>query len=90
MSAIKTDPEIMHGVPCFAGTRVPIYVLFDWLWGGETIGDFLEQYPSLTLAQVRQVLDEARWTVAPDPRWLIEANRRDEQKATASPAAGAA
>jgi len=39
--AIIRDPEIMHGTPVFAGTRVPVQTLFDYLEGGETLEDFL-------------------------------------------------
>jgi hypothetical protein len=41
-SVVKIDPEIMGGAPCFAGTRVPIQNLIDYLEGGDSIEDFLE------------------------------------------------
>ena len=56
---IKIDPEIMHGTPCFAGTRVPVKILFDYLTHGDTIDFFLEQYPTVTREQVIAVLDLA-------------------------------
>ena len=34
--AIARDPETMHGVPVFRGTRVPVQTLFDYLEGGDT------------------------------------------------------
>ncbi len=37
MSPIKIDPEILGGTPCFAGTRVPVDTLFDYLSGGYTL-----------------------------------------------------
>jgi uncharacterized protein (DUF433 family) len=42
-SVVKIDPEIMSGAPCFAGTRVPIQNLIDYLEGGDSIEDFLEK-----------------------------------------------
>lgn len=44
---IKADPEIMHGTPCFIGTRVPVYVVLDNLAAGESHERILDQYPSL-------------------------------------------
>ena len=49
----------MSGTPCFRNTRVPVQSLIDLLEGGETIGDFLELYPAITLRQVLTVLDFA-------------------------------
>ena len=45
---ITRDPEIMSGTPCFRGTRVPFQTLLDYLEGGETLDDFLEQFPGVT------------------------------------------
>jgi len=59
MSPIKIDPEIMGGEPCFAGTRVPVKSLFDWLKGGYTIEFYLEQFPSVKRWHVEAVLDFA-------------------------------
>ena len=40
-SVVKIHPEIMSGAPCFAGTRLPIQNLIDYLEGGDSIDDFL-------------------------------------------------
>jgi uncharacterized protein (DUF433 family) len=45
-SVIKIDPEIMSGAPCFAGTRVPIQNLIDYLEGGDSIEEFLDGSPA--------------------------------------------
>jgi uncharacterized protein (DUF433 family) len=58
-SVVKVDPEIMSGAPCFAGTRVPIQNLIDYLEGGDSIGDFLEGFPSVSREQVIAFLKEA-------------------------------
>ena len=42
MNAITRDPETMHGVPVFRGTRVPVQTLFDYLKGGDTLEEFLD------------------------------------------------
>jgi len=58
--AITRDPETMHGVPVFRGTRVPVQTLFDYLEGGDTLEDFLEGFPTVSREQVLQVLEEAK------------------------------
>ncbi|PYI98983.1 MAG: hypothetical protein DME98_02375 [Verrucomicrobia bacterium] len=62
-SAIKIDPEIMSGAPCFAGTRVPIQTLIDYLEGGDSIDEFLEDFPSVRRDQVISFLEEAKESV---------------------------
>ena len=50
----------MSGAPCFAGTRVPIQNLIDYLEGGDSIDDFLEDFPSVPREQVIAFLEEAK------------------------------
>jgi len=50
----------MGGTPVFAGTRVPIQTLLDYLEGGETIDDFLEGFPTVRREQVIAFLEEAK------------------------------
>ena len=57
---IHSDPEILSGTPVFVGTRVPAQSLFDYLEGGETLDEFLRQFPSVTRAQAVAALDLAR------------------------------
>ncbi len=52
---INIDPEILGGTPVFNGTRVPVQSLFDWL-ETETLGEFLENFPSVSRVQAIQVL----------------------------------
>jgi uncharacterized protein (DUF433 family) len=59
-SVVKIDPEMMSGAPCFAGTRVPIQNLIDYLEGGDSIEDFLEGFPSVSREQVISFLEEAK------------------------------
>jgi uncharacterized protein (DUF433 family) len=44
---LTSDPEIMHGTPCFTGTRVPVSVLFDNLASGSTLDEILDDFPTL-------------------------------------------
>ena len=60
---VHCDPDILGGTPVFAGTRVPIQSLFDYLEGGETLGEFLRQFPSVTRDQAIAALDIARATL---------------------------
>ena len=50
----------MSGVPCFAGTRVPIQNLIDYLEGGDSIDEFLQDFPSVAREQVISFLEEAK------------------------------
>jgi uncharacterized protein (DUF433 family) len=58
--AITRDPETMHGVPVFRGTRVPVQTLFDYLKGGDTLEDFLSGFPTVPRTLALEVLEEAR------------------------------
>jgi uncharacterized protein (DUF433 family) len=57
---INIDPEILGGTPVFAGTRVPIKNLFDYLETGETIEEFLEDFEGVNRTQVISVLEMSR------------------------------
>ena len=54
---ITISPEIQSGTPVFAGTRVPIKNLFDYLKGGDTIAEFLNDFPSVKKDQVDHLLE---------------------------------
>ena len=54
---IEINPNKMSGAPVFRGTRVPIQNLFDCIEEGETIDQFLEQFPTVTREQVNGVLE---------------------------------
>ena len=57
---IVIDPEILNGIPCFRGTRVPFKNLIDYLEGGHSLGEFLRQFPSVTREMAIQALEEAK------------------------------
>ena len=58
--AISIDQEIMHGTPCFAGTRVPVQTLIDFLETGEGVNDFLAVYPYNSAEQVFAFLEVSK------------------------------
>ena len=57
---ISTALDILGGTPVFAGTRVPVQTLLDYLKAGETIDDFLEGFPSVPRDQVIALLEMAK------------------------------
>ena len=63
LSVVHSDPEISGGMPVFRGTRVPVQALFDYLEGGETLHQFLDQFPSVSKQQAVAALDLARDSV---------------------------
>jgi uncharacterized protein (DUF433 family) len=54
---IEADPEKMSGAPCFTGTRVPVTHLFDYLEAGDSLDEFLTDFPTVTRQQVLGVLE---------------------------------
>ncbi len=59
-SIVSRSLDVMGGTPVFAGTRVPVQTLLDYLEAGETIDAFLEGFPTVTRAQVVHFLEQAR------------------------------
>lgn len=60
---INIDPETMGGTPVFTGTRVPIQALFDYIETGETLDEFLENFPSVKKEFAIEVLKMAGKTI---------------------------
>lgn len=65
-SLVTRSPEIMSGALCFAGTRVPVKNLFDYLEGSSSLEDFLQDFPSVTRENAVAVLEMAREGLAAD------------------------
>lgn len=57
---IHISPELLGGTPVFAGTRVPVHNLFDYLEAGDALEVFLDAYPSVTRGQAVAVLELAQ------------------------------
>ena len=56
---VHSDPEIVSGTPVFVGTRVRAQALLDYIEGGETIEEFLDDFPSVSREQAIAFLEEA-------------------------------
>jgi uncharacterized protein (DUF433 family) len=67
-SVVSVNRNVQGGVPCFAGTRVPISTLFDHLKLGYTIDYVLEQFPSIKREQVQKLLEESKRGVEREAR----------------------
>ena len=62
---ITVDPQIQGGVPVFGGTRVPVKNLFDYLEAGDSLDQFLADFPAVKRDVAVAVLEQARAAVAP-------------------------
>ncbi len=60
MSVIVKNPQVLSGEPVFRNTRVPFKALLDYLEGGDTLDDFLDDFPSVTREEAIAALEEAR------------------------------
>jgi uncharacterized protein (DUF433 family) len=58
-SPIHSHPGIMGGTPVFVGTRVPLRNLIDYLEGGYTLDEFLDQFPGVSREQAIAALEDA-------------------------------
>ena len=70
---IERSPDVLAGTPVFAGTRVPVRTLIDHLEAGDSLNDFLSDFPTVTHGQAVAVLEqarEARSTRRPGPRYF--------------------
>jgi uncharacterized protein (DUF433 family) len=56
---IEISAEVMHGTAVFAGTRVPVKTLFDYLKGGDRLAEFLDDFPTVSQEQAVKVLELA-------------------------------
>lgn len=65
-TVVSRNPNILGGTPVFAGTRVPVESLFDYLKRGRSVDYFLEQFPTVRREQVERLLDEAKAKSVPE------------------------
>ena len=59
-SVVHSDPEILGGTPVFVGTRVPLKNLIDYLAAGDSLEEFLDDFPSVSREQAVAALEAAR------------------------------
>lgn len=60
MKVIESSPEVMGGTPVFAGTRVPVETLIDYLEAGDSIDDFLSDFPSVSRERLIEALEAVK------------------------------
>jgi uncharacterized protein (DUF433 family) len=58
-SVIRSDPDILGGTPVFVGTRVPVQALIDYIEGGHSLTEFLEDFPTVPQEIVIAALEQA-------------------------------
>jgi uncharacterized protein (DUF433 family) len=63
---VISDPEILGGTPVFAGTRVPVRIIFEHLEAGDSLEVFLEDFPSVSRELAIQVLEDAKTALVLD------------------------
>lgn len=59
-TVVHSDPEILGGIPVFVETRVPLQNLIDYLAAGDSLNEFLEQFPNVSREQAQAALESAR------------------------------
>ncbi len=59
-SVVVSDPEILGGTPCFRGTRVPVDSMIDYLEAGDSLDEFLDNFPSVSHEAAIAALEEAK------------------------------
>ena len=57
---VSVDPAIMHGTPCFTGTRVPVQTLLDYIEDDATLDSFLHDFVTVTREQAVRFLELAK------------------------------
>jgi len=57
---INRSDDILGGTPVFAGTRVPVQTLFDYLEAGDTLDEFLDDFPAVTREHAINVLEKMK------------------------------
>lgn len=66
MNPVHSDPDIMGGALVFRGTRVPVKTLFEYIKEGDTLDEFLDQFPSVPRSLAIAVLDQAELALPTD------------------------
>jgi uncharacterized protein (DUF433 family) len=67
-SVIHSDPEIMGGTPVFVGTRVPFQAFIDYIEGGHSHDEFLDDFPSVSRELAVAALEQAKAHLLADAR----------------------
>ncbi len=65
---VHSDPEILGGTPVFVGTRVPVQTLIDYLEGGHSLEEFLDDFPTVSRDLAIAALEQAKAHLIADAR----------------------
>jgi uncharacterized protein (DUF433 family) len=58
---VSVNAAVMHGTPCFTGTRIPIQTLLDYIEEGDTLDNFLKDFSTVTRNQAVQFMELERF-----------------------------
>jgi uncharacterized protein (DUF433 family) len=67
-SVVHSDPDILGGTPVFVGTRVPVQALIDYIEGGHSLEDFLNDFPTVSRKVALAALEQAKAHLLADAR----------------------
>jgi len=67
-SVVHSDPDILGGTPVFVGTRVPVQAMIDYIEGGHSLNEFLDDFPSVTRETAIAALEQAKALLIADAR----------------------
>ena len=67
-SAVHSDPDILGGTPVFVGTRVPVQALIDYIEGGHSLEEFLDDFPTVRREIALAALEQAKAHLLADAR----------------------
>lgn len=67
-SVVHSNPEILGGTPVFVGTRVPVQALVDYIEGGHSLDEFLQDFPTVTREVAIAALEQAKAHLIADAR----------------------
>lgn len=73
---IERNPNILNGTPVFSGTRVPVRTLMEHLEAGDSLDDFLDDYPTVSREQAIELLERARMILVGDVNCQSERSER--------------
>jgi len=67
-SVVRSDPEILGGTPVFVDTRVPVQALIDYIEGGHSLNEFLDDFPTVSRDIAIAALEQAKAHLIADAR----------------------
>ncbi len=68
VSVVHSDPDILGGTPVFVGTRVPVQALIDYIEGGHSLNEFLDDFPTVAREVAIAALEQAKAHLIADAR----------------------